>query len=51
MKIRKLDFWSMEYNLTFVHIKGTDNILRYHLYVTDTGHIHGATREFKDSSI
>ena len=30
MKISKLDHWSMEsldYNLTFVHIKGTDNIL------------------------
>ena len=30
MKILKLDYWSLElsdYNLTFVHIKGTDNIL------------------------
>ena len=39
------------YNLTFVHIKGTDNILADIISrVKDTGHTHGATTESKDNS-
>ena len=54
MKIAKLDRWAMllqEYDITFVHLKGKDNILAYAISRICTIDIYKKAIETKDSHV